>query len=460
MDPQLQAHPSSFRDPSGFIFERDGILYRQVHLSYREHYELLMSSGAYEQFTQNGSLIPHKELDTNFSGSETWFKTLQPDLLPFISYPWEWSFDMLKDAALLTLDLARQSMKFGLMLKDASVFNIQFRDAQPILIDTLSFEKYDPAKPWIAYRQFCEHFLGPLLLMYHSRQDLRNLLLAWPDGVPLSVTQALLPWKSRFSFYTNLHIHLHATMARKSSGESSTVVRNFSSKKLSQLLDSLSSLIQSLKWKGMSTTWEHYYSEANEREGYVISKETIISGWMKDLSTLHTAADLGANEGHFSILLAKQTVRMIATDFDHEAVNNLYRKLRTEKIRNIQPLVIDLAQPSPAAGLNNRERSSFLERAKVDLVLALALIHHLAIGKNIPFSSIASMLAGMCHFLIIEFVPKEDEKVQYMLKQKEDIYIDYSETKFIHTFETCFTILKKEIIGQSGRTLYLMRKHE
>ncbi len=460
MDPQPKPHPSSFRDPSGFIFEKDGVLYRQVHQSYREHYDLLLASGAYEKFTGKGYLIPHKEIDTNFTGSNLWFKTLQPEIIPFISYPWEWSYDMLRNAALLTLKLARDSMGFGMMLKDASVFKIQCRNAHPVLIDTLSFEKYEPSKPWIAYRQFCEHFLGPLLLMYYSRQDLRNLLLSWPDGVPLSVTQSLLPWRSRLSFYSYLHIHLHASMARKSVPQTSGAVRNFSAKKMEQLLDSLSSLVKSLEWKGISTTWKDYYKEANQREGYVPAKEKIIEQWLKELPQLRTAADLGANEGNFSFLLARQNIHTVSTDFDHEAINTLYKKLGMEKIGNIQPLVIDLSQPSPAVGLNNRERASFLARVAVDLVLSLALIHHLCIGKNSPFRSVASMFSKMGRFLIVEFVPKEDEKVQFMLQQKEDIYPDYTESNFIRTFETCFTIIKKEIIAGSGRTLYLMRRYE
>ena len=456
---QTQPLPSSYRDPSGFVFEKEGSLYRQVNNIFKEDFDHFISSGCYDHLIKKGLLIHHEEVNENLSGTDHWYKTLKPERIPFISYPYEWTFDMLKDAALLTLQLVEECVPFGVMLKDATPYNIQWRDGRLIFIDSLSFEKYDVSKPWIAYRQFCETFLSPLLLMYYSKQPLQSLTLAWPDGIPISTTKSLLPWRSRFSFYTYLHIYLHERFSAASK-PGQNLKTQFSEKKLQNIISSLRSLITSLEWKGKATTWENYYGEAAQRSNYLGSKKNIISQWLDELGGIESAIDLGANEGEFSSLLSKKNIQTISCDFDHSAINNLYRKIKAEKIKNILPLVIDLSHPSPAIGLNNKERSSFIERTKVDLAFALALIHHLAIGKNIPFDKIAELFSGMTDRLIIEFVPKQDEKIQFMLSQKKDIYADYSEKSFLNSFEKYFTVLKKVTVGDSGRAIYLMRKHE
>jgi hypothetical protein len=456
---QTQPLPSSYRDPSGFMFEKNGSLYRQVNKIFKADFDHFISSGCYDHLVKKGLLIPHEELNENLSGTDHWYKTLKPQIVPFISYPYEWSFDMLKDAALLTLQLVEECIPFGVMLKDASPYNVQWLDGRLVFIDSLSFEKYDASKPWIAYRQFCEAFLSPLSLTRFSKQPLQPMMLAWPDGIPITITKSLLPWRSRFFFYTFLHIHLHErfTAASKSTHDPKT---QFTEKKLSNLISSLKSMIQASEWKGKQSVWENYYSEASQRSDYLHQKKIIVSQWLGELQGISSAVDLGANDGAFSFLLSQKDIQTISCDFDHTAINNLYKKIVSDKDKNILPLVIDLSHPSPAIGLNNKERSSFIERIKVDLALALALIHHLAIGKNIPFDKIAELLASLSNNLIIEFVPKQDEKIEFMLKQRKDIYADYSEENFINSFTKYFSVLKEQVIASSGRTLYLMRKHE
>jgi len=455
---QTQPLPSSYRDPSGFMFEKNGSLYRQVNKIFKDDFDHFVSSGCYDHLVKKGLLIPHEEVNENLSEADHWYKTLKPQMVPFISYPYEWSFDMLKDAALLTLQLVEECVPFGVMLKDASPYNVQWLDGRLVFIDSLSFEKYDSSKPWIAYRQFCESFLSPLSLMRFSKQPLQSMMLAWPDGIPITVTKSLLPWRSRFFFYTFLHIHLHErfTAASKSTHDPKT---QFTEKKLRNIISSLKSMIHSSEWKGKQSVWENYYSEASRRNDYLHQKKNIISLWLAELQGIGSAVDLGANDGEFSFLLSQKNIQTISCDFDHTAINNLYKKIISEKVKNILPLVIDLSHPSPAIGLNNKERSSFIERTKVDLALALALIHHLAIGKNIPFDKIAELFANMTVNLIAEFVHKQDEKVQFMLKQKKDIYANYSEENFENSFTKYFSVLKKQVIAGSGRTLYLMKKN-
>ena len=406
--PDVSHHPSSYRDPSGFIFEKDAVIYRQVNLLFKENFDHFLSSGCYEHLQKNGLLIPHQIIEQNLTGSTNYYRTLKPEKIDFISYPYEWSFDMLKDAALLTLTLVRESLAYGMILKDATPYNIQWHRGKLIFIDTLSFEKYNPEKPWIAYRQFCECFLNPLLLMHYSHISLHELQLAYPEGISVSVTSSLLPWRSRFSFYTLLHVHLHNRIATGNNKNKKQV--HFSAKKIINLIKSLESLIKTLHLKDKQSTWSSYYAEAGERSDYLEQKKQIIAGWLEEIPDLKTAADLGANEGVFSKLLTDKGMRTIAADFDPYCINRLYKKIIQNNEQNLQPLIIDIANPSPAIGVNNKERLSFIDRTKVDLVLALALIHHLAIGKNIPFERLLTFFNGYPSTLSSNSFPRKMKK--------------------------------------------------
>jgi hypothetical protein len=440
--------PSSYRDPSGFVFTYDHEVYRQVNNSFKEHYDSFISSGLYKLLVEKKLLISHAEIPDDFIGAKDKYKILKPEQLHFISYPYEWSFDMLKDAALLTMIIAKEAMSHGMILKDATPYNIQLHNGRLIFIDTLSFEKYEEGKPWIAYRQFCESFLGPLLLMKYSKQSLHTLQLAYPDGIPLYIIQSLLPWRSKMNMMTYLHIHLHAKFAGKSKGkdERRAII---SSKKLLNLLNSLESLIKSL----------YYYTEAALRNDYLDQKKQIIENWLSSMKGLETGIDFGANEGVFSKLLAAKGIKTIAADGDYAAINKLYKKIITEKETNILPLIIDFSNPSPAIGLNNKERSSFLSSIKdKDIGLALALIHHLSLGKSIPFSHVAELFSVSCKSMIIEFVPKTDPKALQLLLTKKDIYTDYTIENFETVFSKSFKTLEKQIISGTERVLYLMER--
>ena len=451
-------HPSSYRDPSGFIFEKETVLYRQVNKIFKENFDFFISSGCYDNLVKKGLLIPHEIINENLTGNDDYYKTVRPEAVPFISYSYEWSFDMLKDAALLTLQLVKEAVSYGLILKDATPYNIQWHKGKLIFIDSLSFERYNEQEPWVAYRQFCECFLSPLLLMYYSKQSLQQLQLAYPEGIPLAITKSLLPRRSRFSLYTYLHIHLHANVSAKNKPNNSKIAA-FSKQKLLNLISSLESLISTLKLTGQKTTWSEYYNEASQRDNYLEQKKQLIAQWAASLSPIKTAIDVGANDGVFSKLLSELNIYTLAADFDPVCINNLYTEIKETKKQNLQPVVIDLSNPSPAIGINNTERQSFISRAKVDLVLALAVIHHLAIGKNIPLDKIASLFYQSGNYLLIEFVPKEDEKVQLMLTNKKDIYNNYTIEKFEMVFEKYFSIQNKQPVGNSGRTLYLMKRN-
>ena len=207
--------PGSFRDPSGFLFWQNGSLYRQINIIYKDHYDRLMNSGLYEELTKTGLLIPHQEVDIEPAQPGIAYKIIQPERIDFISYPYEWCFSQLKDAALTTLRIQKKALDFGLSLKDASAYNVQFRKGKPVFIDTLSFESYHEGQPWIAYRQFCQHFLAPLALMSCKDIRLNQLLRIYIDGIPLDLASSLQPFRTRFSLSLLSHIHLHARSQKR-----------------------------------------------------------------------------------------------------------------------------------------------------------------------------------------------------------------------------------------------------
>ena len=455
---EIDVHPASFRDPSGFIFFTEGKMYRQVNKIYREHYDMLMNSGLYATLTGKELLVAHSETDVPGANSETSYKVLAPEIIPFISYPYEWCFGMLKEAALLTLRIAREALAHDMVLKDASPYNVQWKHNRMVFIDTLSFEKYIPGTPWVAYRQFCECFLAPLLLMHHRKVSLHEWQLAYPAGIPLAIAKKFLPWKSRLSILTYLHIHLHGKIASKHAIEKDRKAV-LPKEKLHRLIKSLDLLVSSLKMDNRSTTWGSYYNEAALREDYLEQKKKIIEGWLNKLPDCKTGIDLGANDGSFSALLASKGIATVAVDGDPAAIADLYAKTRSGVSAPVVPLIINLADPSPARGVNNRECAAFLERANNrDIGLCLALVHHLRISHHMSFEQMTQLFKTLCKNLIIEFVPLQDEKVQEMLALRKESFEDYTQENFEAALGKHFSILEKQVVAGTGRILYLLTR--
>lgn len=454
---QFDQHSSSFRDPSGFLFYKDGALYRQVNKSFQKDFDQFINGGLYQHLVGRKLLIAHEPIPGNLTGSPQWHATLRPEPIPFISYPYEWCFDMLKDAALVTLQAAREAISFGMILKDATAYNIQLHRSRPTFIDTLSFEQYDESKSWVAYRQFCQHFFAPLALMHYLNKPLQGLLLSYFEGIPLDITSEILPFKSKLNLHTYLHVHLQASLSQKQPTRVKDQEQPFTSKKMLNLLESLEHAVSSFSFKEIPTVWSTYYPEAENRGNYLSSKRQIVDDWLHRLN-FESVLDVGANEGEFTSIAATNSDYVISADQDHASINKLYNKVKQQGLTNIYPVIIDFANPSPSIGVNNEERASFLNRAKVDLALALALVHHLALGKNIPFSRIASMFFSVTNYLVIEFVPPYDEKVVLLTEHKKQLLATYTEEHFLQAFDPYFTILERHAISNSGRTLFLMKK--
>ena len=452
-----KVNPASFRDPSGFVFTSNGILFRQVQSSYKEHYDHLMLSGLYEALTKASLLLPHQELPSGSAPDPSAYKTLKPEFVPFISYPYEWPFSALKDAALATLEIHKQALKKKMVLKDASAFNIQFLNGKPVLIDTLSFELYKEGEPWIAYRQFCQHFLAPLALMAYKDVRLNQLFRIYIDGIPLDLSDALLPFRARMKPSIFTHIHLHAKSQKRYASQTISKERyKISSFQMLALIDSLESAIRKLEWNPEGTQWAEYYASTNYTEGSFENKKKAVEKYL-DTAQPKVLWDLGANTGVFSRLGSSRGVYTIAFDIDPAAVEKNYREVRRTGEHNLLPLVLDLTNPSPGIGYENKERSGLEERGPADVVLALALVHHLAISNNVPLDKIASYFSRLSKSLIIEFVPKSDSQVQRLLATRADIFPAYTQEGFEKAFSGHFEMEDATPIAGSERTLYFLK---
>jgi hypothetical protein len=458
MDAHIKRESSSFRDPDGFIFSYNGKLYRCINFSYQQNYEHLIQSGLYDKLVENELLIPHKEVQIpDIETTINYYKILEPEAIPFISYPYEWSFSQLKDAALVTLQIQKMALQYGMCLKDASAYNIQFRHGKPILIDILSFEKYQEGKPWFAYKQFCEHFLAPLALMAYKDIRLNQLLKIYIDGIPLNLATKLLPFRSWLRLSLLLHIHLHARSQKYLLNKNINVdKRTFSKKSLLSLIDSLESAISKLKWEPEKTEWSEYYKDTNYSQEAMFHKKKLVDDYIEEIKPT-IVWDLGANIGIFSRIASNKGIYTVSFDSDPSVVEKSYLQVKNYKERNILPLCLDLTNPSPSIGWSNKERLSLIERGPCDLALMLGLIHHIAISNNVPLIQIANFLSQICRYLIIEFVPKDDSQVQRLLRFRKDIFQDYDEKNFEKAFLNYFSILKREKIVDSKRTIYLMK---
>lgn len=440
-----------------------------------------MSSGLYGNLIKSELIVPHEEVNETPAESDSCYKVIKPSNIPFISYPYEWSFSQYKDAATALLNIQSKAIEHGMTLKDASAYNMQFYRGKPVIIDTLSFEKYTEGSPWIAYRQFCQHFIAPLSLMVYRDIRLCRLMQLYIDGIPLDMTSKLLPLRTRFKPSLLTHIHLHQVSQRRHSG---TTMHDSSKDELKQkkghfsrmamlgLIDSLNSAVKAMQWNPSGTEWADYYDNTNYTDEAFKQKKEIIGDWLQILSP-DRVWDLGANDGTFADIAVESGAFTVAFDVDPSAVEKAYLKNRKaleskskspdEQITGEQinkgcmlPLLMDLTNPSSAIGWDNEERQSFVERAQADTVMALALIHHICISNNVPLARLASFLRGICNSLIIEFVPKEDSQVKRLLVNRQDVFFEYDKDGFERNFNEFFHIDAKESIDGTSRILYRM----
>jgi hypothetical protein len=445
---------SSFRDPSGIVYKEGGTIYRQINSCYKEQYDYLMQSGLYADLTNRNMLIEHQETPKK-PITDSGVLVLTPQQIPFVSYPYEWAFSALKEAALLSLKIHRKALDYGMVLKDASAYNIQFQSGRPILIDTLSFDFYHDGEPWAAYGQFCRHLLAPLLLMRYVDIRLSRLMSLYIDGIPLDLASRLL--KGKGGIFTRQHIHWHsksiADNIKESSNTDSIRKINIPKKNMIALIESMILFVEGLELKDIATRWSDYETTTSYSETGAASKKELVEKYLKQINP-SVVWDFGANDGTYSRLALGLGSQVAAFDSDPAAVEKNFNT-SFEKKQQLLSLYLDLSNPSPNIGFANRERTSIGERQHPDCIMMLAVIHHVVISNNVPFVKLADWLSSLCRHLIIEFVPKEDPQVQKLLLGRLDIFDDYSEGSFEDSFGTKFNMLQKDSINDSNRVLYL-----
>lgn len=458
----MMIEKSSFRDNSGFVFYEQGEVFRAISLSYSENYQHLIKSGLYDYLVKEYLLIPHTEEELSDKSYSGICKIIKPHKIDFISYPYEWCFSQLKDAALTTLRIQKVAMKYGMTLKDSSPYNIQFYRGKPILIDTLSFEIYKGNEPWIPYNQFCKNFLAPLALAKYCDVRLILMLNNFIDGIPLDLAGKILKKNVFFSLGIFIHIFLHSKFQKKYSSKNESIKNDkklMNKNSLLRLIENLESTVNRLRLKKDKTHWSNYYFDQHHSELYFVKKKEIVKNYIENVNP-KSVWDLGANDGEFCKIASSVSDVVVAFDSDYECIENFYQHVKKNNIQNILPLVVDLANPTSSIGWANSERKSFTERSNADLVLALALVHHLSISNNVPLALVAEFFSNICSRLIIEFIPKNDPMVKKLLLNRKDIFENYSLDNFVKEFSNYFLIIDHKKVADTDRIIYLMENNK
>jgi ribosomal protein L11 methylase PrmA len=446
----------SFRDPSGFVYRgEDGTLYRQVNQVFLEAFERFHESGCYDALIKEHLLVPHENVSPDFAADPlTAGAVIRPHEVLFISYPYEWCFQQLRDAALVTLRAQEIALDHGMTLRDASAFNVQFDRGRGVLIDTLSFGPYNEGEPWAAYRQFCMHFLAPLACLSSGIENTASQFRIHLDGLPLPAATRMLPWRARLNLGLLIHLFLHArAISRYEEGPGKKPARQarVSNAALRGMIQSLRRTIEKLSPPKGDTHWSGYYGDNSYAKAATMEKDLRVQEVLEAVQPA-TVWDLGANTGRYARISADMGAHVVAFDYDAGCVAAMHAKLKSDT--PLIPLVMDLANPSPALGWHHAERKALIERGPADLALALALVHHLAIANNVPLPRVARFLKDCGRHVLVEWVPKTDPMVQRLLDSREDIFLDYTEDHFKGALEEHFSIVARHTLPESGRVLY------
>ncbi len=462
----MNVENGSFRDPYGSVYCKDNDIYRSIFRPGVADFELARDSGVYEKLIKKGILLPHREVEIINSTPKGSVYCLSHPRLPMVSYPWEWSFSMLKDAALLHLDVMEMLIPMGFWLRDASAFNVQYDGEQLHLIDTLSVGRRIPESPWIAYGQFCSHFLAPLAAAAYCDIQLLSMWRSFINGFPLELAVRMLPRFKKYQPGLFMHLTLHSRYQNSADrkddirrGKSTRKIRNLkvNDRGLIGLIRSLKKTINSITWKRFSKIWEDYKLIRTYDSEDVSAKSYYVDRVVRDLQP-SMIWDLGANTGEFSLIAASHGAFVVSIEGDPACTEFLYKKIfQKNESRNILPLTMDLANPSPGLGWDSRERSSLMDRGPADLLLALALVHHLVFSCCIPLSMVAQWFSKITNFVLVEFVPHTDPMVKKLLANRNDEHHPYSLDVFTSSFDKYFEFIDSKTL-KNRRTLFLLRR--
>jgi hypothetical protein len=453
--------PGSFRDPESRVFYAGDDVYRALSADGLSDFEAVKASGLLDDGRVVGTervedvsalkgLLVHEPA-----------AVLRHERIRFVSYPYEWTFSMMKDAALLQLELLLDALDHDLVLKDSTPYNVQFKGARPVFVDVGSFERLREGEPWVGYRQFCMLYLYPLLLQAAMGVPFQPWLRGSIDGITPTEMRGLMSFRDRFrkGVFTNVFLHakLEARYADRPDQVKQEVKRVFKKELFVANVRKMRKLVGRLQWDPPQGVWTAYgernsYTDDDARRKDEFVREVVGSrAWP-------LVWDIGANNGRYSRIAAEGARTVLAVDADQGPVELLYRDLKAEGNEQILTLAMNLADPSPGLGWRGVERRALPERGRPDLVLALALIHHVAISANVPVREFVDWLASLESALVIEFPTREDPMVQKLLAPKrEGLHPDYELSFFERCLAEAFEVERSERLESGTRVLYHAR---
>ena len=447
--------PGSFRDPGGRVFSHDGRILRAVLPLNAAAFEAAKAAGIYRKLTDSGHLLESTDVEADSVPTPPGaLYVMEHPCIPFISYPYEWSFALHRAAAIHHLDLHLKALELDFTLSDASAYNVQFLGTRPRFIDHLSLKPYEEGEVWAGHRQFCSQFLNPLV--FWSR--LRTAPNAWfrgsLEGITAEELSPLLSIKDRLSWTVLTHVVAQAALQRRQIGRSAREVKptRLSKNALLGMLTGLRSYISKLRGPGQRTVWADYAQNTSYNDAEAALKFALVEE-MVGATKPNLLFDLGCNTGDYSDAAMKAGASyVVGFDYDHAALDRAFLRFG-QSGQQFLPLWMDAANPSPAQGWAQNERKGFAERAKADALIALALVHHIAIGRNVPLADVVGWIVGLAPRGIIEFPPKADPMVQQLLRTRSDIFADYNEEVFLGSLVARSRIVKTERLSEGGRLL-------
>jgi ribosomal protein L11 methylase PrmA len=455
----LVVETGSYRDPSGSVYEADGDIYRSVSPLAIDDFETVWSSGYLQQLIAKDWLVGADRIEgSEVAAAVGAAALLRHPRLSFISYPYEWVFEALKDAALLHLDIQLDALDRGIALVDASAYNVQFVGCRPVFIDHLSFRPYQEGEFWVGHSQFLDQFLNPLLLRALLGVPHNTWYRGSLEGIPTVELNALLPMAAKFSFNVFSHVTLPASLQRRAQTASKESFERINKARLPRrsyrgLLMRLRSWIAGLRPRPTGrTTWQRYEDFRTYGTQELDAKRRFIVDFASSAKP-RQIWDLGCNTGEFSELaLESGAAEAVGFDFDQGSLDLAFARGKDKGLPFL-PLFLDAVNPSPAQGWASVERKALATRGNPDALLALAFIHHLAIGRNVPLTNAVDWLTSLAPRGVIEFVPKGDSTVQTMLRLRKDVFPNYTEESFLDALARRAQIVKRETITESGRML-------
>jgi ribosomal protein L11 methylase PrmA len=453
--------PGSFRDPSGHVYEIDGRILRTVADHFAADFDFVEATGLFQKLIARGSLLSFEKVNTAILGttSNSFKYLLEVPRLPLISYPYEWSFSALKAAALLHLEIQLAALEYGVTLSDASAYNIQFHGARPFFIDHLSFRQYRPGEIWAGHRQFCEQFLNPLLLRAFFGIAHNAWYRGTQEGIKSHELSRLLKWRHSLSWTVLTHVVLQAFFQQSVENDSVELKKeSFPAAALPllsfrQIVKKLHSWISKLKPADMGkTTWQEYTKTHGYSSEEVQCKKRFVSEFVRR-ERPRLIWDLGCNTGDYCVTaLEAGSEYAVGLDYDQSVLELAFARAVEQNLA-FQPLFFDAANPSPNQGWREQERFGLQARASADAILALAFVHHIAISHNVPLDQLVNWIITLAPRGVIEFVPKSDPMVQFLLRRREDIFSDYTKEAFLLHLDREARIINTATVSSSGRLL-------